>query len=620
MKIRQYGLGGVYIPDAPSTNDYSPLKSSGTKGSGKSSKADTPLKESIIGLLKENSLPNDHRGTLELALGVLSKYDSMPGMDLTSSEYIALLQAINDGKVNQDVWKKASDYIYANDTAEEAALDSNGNMFIGKQGEDGKLIVNKIRPEEYSKYVEDGWTAMSNAGLLTERANNDDFRWNMDVISGINTSTNSSKIAEKLRKAINELPETQEGYMLDQKGQLQSVLAGAQMAMAEGADGIYKYASSTDRPEDLQAFYNYAWHYVLSDNDKNYMKAKIATMGGDPTNASQLMNLVTNSTAFYTHQDFKVDLDDTATKLSRIGIKSDKDTMIQHELMESYSDGANAGTPEYFRIAPSGSSVALNVVGQNVGPVMEKDAKTRQGAASVGYIMDESYGVGAVSPISNVITFGDQLIDRNKLDGLMYTGTNMYRVEMPAKRTTDGSIVPDLDLVAKCEEIKNRGVNSNETPAMINTYLDQVCPGARYDATTDQIKFPPNMVHPFLTFGAVADKNLVDFDTKSRYLTLDDGNGRDNLPVYESAVTYGTANHAKNAPKRTTAPKEGFWNFTRNRLYKGNVFIPVDITAGSRHTNQEYIPKDTHTNITGRVAEMEREKMVDYSNPNDYNW
>ena len=80
------------------------------------------------------------------------------------------------------------------------------------------------------------------------------------------------------------------------------------------------------------------------------------------------------------------------------------------------------------------------------------------------------------------------------------------------------------------------------------------CPGARYNPQTEIIELPNNRKHAFLTFGAQAASNHVDFNTDSEYITKANNS---NVGIYKNAVQYGYATHGKNDKKSTEASGVG---------------------------------------------------------------
>ena len=102
---------------------------------------------------------------------------------------------------------------------------------------------------------------------------------------------------------------------------------------------------------------------------------------------------------------------------------------------------------------------------------------------SLAYILENAYGIGKISNRS--ITFGNQVIDPNHLDGIVYDNSEMLRVVLPYKLTDKGEIVPDFDTYKEIEKVVEANKNSPES--VINRYLQEVLPGTTYDKETKSL-------------------------------------------------------------------------------------------------------------------------------------
>ena len=112
----------------------------------------------------------------------------------------------------------------------------------------------------------------------------------------------------------------------------------------------------------------------------------------------------------------------------------------------------------------------------------------------------------------------------------------------------------NIELQNKLNDIVENGKNQGADVTTINRYLNQECPGARYNPETETIELPNNRKHAFLTFGAQAASNYVDFNKDSEYITkVSDPN----VDVYKNAVQYGYATHGKNDEKSVEASGMG---------------------------------------------------------------
>ena len=288
---------------------------------------------------------------------------------------------------------------------------------------------------------------------------------------------------------------------------------------------------------------------------------------------------------------------------------------IQQTLAETYVTGSNAVPMQMIPIAPNNSKVTLFAPGQNVQSVrLDRSGQPGQPMpiSNLRTIIQDAYALGNVTNRGTVV-FGDQLINETQLNGLVYTGTDMYSVILPFKVVDGRHIVPDFELQNKLNDIVENGKDQGADTTTINRYLNQECPGARYNPETQTIELPNDRKHAFLTFGAQAASNYVDFNTDSDYITKV---SNPNTDVYKNAVQYGYATHDKNDEKSIEASGIGpvidplGWR-TSGKIYEGMVYLPIsNDLAGTLGYNQGYTDKDLYTNVSGRYEEHEREMAI----------
>ena len=318
-----------------------------------------------------------------------------------------------------------------------------------------------------------------------------------------------------------------------------------------GPDGLYKL---TQKATIKDAHIDKAINYLVQslNNDMRYaLVAKAAVEGYTPE--AYLVELLD----IYTGRSIVADYDATTSRAaSGAGEGSSSGSKIQQTLAESYVTGSNAVPMQMIPIAPNGSKTTLFAPAQNVQSVrLDRSGQPGQPMpiSNLRTVIQDSYAIGNVTNRGTVV-FGDQLINENQLNGLVYTGTDMYRVILPFKVVDGRHIVPDFELQNKLNDIVENGKNQGDDISTINRYLNQTCPGARYNPETQTIELPNNRKHAFLTFGAQAASNYVDFNPDSDYITKANN---PNVDVYKNAFQYGYATHGKNDEKSTEASGMG---------------------------------------------------------------
>ena len=320
--------------------------------------------------------------------------------------------------------------------------------------------------------------------------------------------------------------------------------------IAAGPDGLYKLTQkATVKDTNIGKAVNYLIQ-SLNNDMKHALVAKAAVEGYTPE--AYLVELLD----IYTGRSIVADYDSTTSKAANGGEGGSSGTKIQQTLAESYVTGSNVVPMQMIPIAPNNSKTTLFAPAQNVQSVrLDRSGQPGQPMpiSNLRTVIQDSYAVGNVTNRSTVV-FGDQLINENQLNGLVYTGTDMYRIILPFKVEGGRHIVPDFELQNKLNDIVENGKNQGDDISTINRFLNQACAGARYNPETQTIELPNNRKHAFLTFGAQAASNYVDFNTDSKYITkVSDPN----TDVYKNAVQYGYATHGKNDEKSIEASGMG---------------------------------------------------------------
>lgn len=406
---------------------------------------------------------------------------------------------------------------------------------------------------------------------------------------------------------------------------------GAANLISAGPDGIYKI---TEKSTEVDRDINTALGYIISalpQKDKRYLYAQAAVNGFDPH--AFLLQTIVNGTGRTITPSYEKQLSENSGSGSGSG--EGTSGMIQRKVAEMYATGEGAPAPQRFSIYAAGSKASLLSYGQNMGPIgYDRSGELGQPMSnvSVAQVLEQGYALRGVG--SDTVVFGDQLIKRSQLDGIMYDGSNMHRVVLPAKTANNGrDIIPDFEVIEKIETIVENGKNSGEDESVINRYIQEVCPGAVYDAKIGAVKYPEERSHAFLTFGGIASTKIVDFKPSDYTVSVDELLDEDmpSVKAYIEAGKYGEANHDKNAEERTTSDIKTGWlgivnptkRGVKKNLYKANVFIPIsDSVMGASLYNPEYGFKTEYTNITGKaIANQQRNYAIEKLNdPTNTNW
>ena len=609
MKIKSYAGGGIaYLPTTTNRGEAASAASSSSSSSKVPGFADK-----IIDMVKSEGIDSDVNAFLNQVERTLNLANDPTGQNLSMREILQLARTASSVKTNYTMFKDAQKALDAEDAWGDVATDSRGYIYTWNQDS------NKIEKVAPSAYNPEKQLALTNQDLLNFRWNNTDTKYNTSIITDVSKSVGMKTISTYLIDIIKNFEQSEvTGY----GNKINADIASGLKALVNhsdtngntigdlitaGPDGLYKL---TQKATIKDAHIDKAINYLvqsLNNDMKHALVAKAAVEGYTPE--AYLVELLD----IYTGRSITADYDATTSKAASGGDGGSSSSKIQQTLAESYVTGSNAVPMQMIPIAPNNSKTTLYVPAQNVQSVrLDRSGQPGQPMpiANLRTVIQDSYALGNITNRGTVV-FGDQLISDTQLNGLVYTGTDMYRVILPYKVVDGRHIVPDFELQNKLNDIVENGKNQGADITTINRYLNQECPGARYNPETETIELPNNRKHAFLTFGAQAASNYVDFNTDSDYITKVN---EPNVDVYKNAVQYGYATHGKNDEKSVEASGMGpswFGLGTKNKIYEGMVYLPIsNDLAGTLGYNQGYVDKEAYTNISGRYEDHEREMAI----------
>ena len=607
MKIKKFQSGGIsYIP-----TDYS----RGAADTSAASSSKVPgFTDKIIDMVLSEGIDSDVNSFLSQVEQVLNLANDPTGQNLSMREILQLARAASSVKTNYLMFKDAQKALDSEDAWGDIATDSRGYIYTWNQKS------NKIEKVTPSKYDPQEQIALTNQDLLNIRWNNVDTRYDTSIITDVTKTIGMKTISNYLVDLIKKFEQSEvTGYASKTNSDISSGLKALVNhidtngntigdLITAGPDGLYKLSQkATVKDTNIAKAVAYLIQ-SLSNDMKHALVAKATVEGYTPD--AYLVELLD----IYTGRSMVADYDANTSRAANGGGEGGSSgSKIQQTLAESYVTGSNVVPMQMIPIAPNNSKTTLFAPAQNVQSIrLDRSGQPGQPMpiSNLRTVIQDAYALGNVTNRGTVV-FGDQLISDTQLNGLVYTGTDMYRVILPFKVVDGRHIVPDFELQNKLNDIVENGKNQGNDISTINRYLNQACPGARYNPETQTIELPNDRKHAFLTFGAQAASNYVDFDTDSDYITkVSDPN----TDVYKNAVQYGYATHDKNDEKSVEASGMGPLLFgwgTSNKIYEGMVYLPIsNDLAGTLGYNQGYTDKDLYTNVSGRYEEHEREMAI----------
>ena len=608
MKLKTYQQGGgliytPFIPEQAATTSTS--SSTKTSSTDEDSKID-PLDKELLNLMKgQDLLSSDinmiydrliafQRKTQSLsALGSSSNYRSvMPGM-------LQIMKLVENAKSNKAEWDEKVAEIKHHDAGAEVAMDSMGRMWVQDQ-EKGLTLV---RPSDFDP---ESQMPISNSQLIALRRRDPSLAFN-DAILG-DTGIDVVGAAD-VRKEIDEI--------IKNAGSIKEVSFGkipfAQIAEDLQGAGIYKTSQKYSKA-DIKGFAELLYSQ-LSNSAKHLITANAAIAGYDK------IEYIKSIIATRTDVDPDLSYEASLTKAAGIGGAGgsgaegdDAKNLKERNWTEQLAGGYNFELPRLTTFNPV-STISVHAASQNTGGMKTDDGKTPIGPGMIDAIMEKAGWFKQISGQSTV-TFGDQIIDETALGQLMYDGSTVYRIKLPYKEV-NGEITVNWELVEELENI-NKQIKG-ATPGMIQDLLEGH-PELYYDPEEKMVK--AHNSEWFLTFGGMMGDDFVDgLNKNSRYIErMNDDKSKFWQDKYREAIEYGFTNHDKNDPKRTDVAKDAWGWLTKNRLYHGNIFVPIRLKLAGAN---EYYPAATHMANMQTAAMNERDAAIQQrmdSNKGNFNW
>lgn len=637
MKVKKYAVGGIQY--TPFVTSYLANSQGSAKTTSSSTKAtprdDAEIEKAIIKLADTEGVPIDVNVFNAQAAQFLQKSESLTsyspfgGTDnsYSLSTLFTLQSQANLLKQNHALWETANKNIDENNSWGDVAVDQYGKIYAV----DTKGKMKKVSPEEWSnelKSLKEGeqpdYMPLTYSQLMGLREKDSSFAYNMDMLRDMAAGSGMNKITEKIMTVIEKLGNEDVGGHMAKDGKMRKVIEGAQTLLNEGPDGIYKYSQTSTKGENINTLISYIYNQVLDEQDKQQWRATLACQGGDPSRKG-IFEGILNVASMHTSDKLTVDYQKDATQAVEFGgeegilrrkakVESEykKSDMVSDELPMRYSTGHGLAPRQKINIQPWNHRTALQVIGQDAGPVMQNKSEQMGPYITLQHVSQSSYGLRGVTDFSH-ICFGDQVLDPQDYDEIMVdNNTNMHRVMMPV-RYENGTPVPDFALNTAIEEFQTELRKKNVTdPGLINTKLQEIFPGQglRYNAETKAIDFPAEKMMAFMVLEGYASDKLTDIDKRSPYIYhLEPDEGKKIKDTFNNLIQTGDLFGKTNAGKDKRAIND-VGSAGRNRLYRSNIFIPIagNGIMGAAIYGPQYAPYTRYMNITGQ-ASLHQDRM-----------
>lgn len=587
MKIRKNNIekkqsgGIIYTPFVPSYNTSEAESSSSNSSSSDEGKIGDIQKE-ILDVLQENGLPSDVDTFMKSANRFLRKAE-ITG-EWSMADFTRIQSLANRVAHNKTLYDAATQHLTETGNWNEVALNDKGQMYVINK--DSKVIA--IDPGEYYKN-RDNYQVLTNNDILEFRSNASPF--DSSVLNSMSGSIGINNVVEYVKGLTLDLgTHSISGYTKQESQNMEDMI---HQLIAGGPEGYYKFKREVqvDGSSAQQAL-NYLYN-SLPNNMRQLLRAKAAAEGQNPNESPiLLMQILAN----HVDEDYDVSFDSTATKSAGIG--TDSTTTKEDTYLEHLATGNTLGKYEDIRITPMGSTISLNVVGQNGGPLIDRQGdKVDQN--NLRELLKLTYAFQITD--TNSITFGSQVVSPQDYDKLVWDNSSQItRVFLPYIQTDEGKIVPNFGLLKQIDEFQKEidimgGQITPNIQQQLQEYFGDV---VFYNPETKKLQVNNNYVKPFLSISAYANSNTMgNLDTTDAFLSsVDRETGKQIKADYENATMYYMP-HGKELDKDKLVDQA---RARKGRFYRGNIFIPITgRTIGTHLTSGQEIPKSVYSDVNG---------------------
>lgn len=592
MKIRTKNIekkqsgGIIYTPFVPS--NLSEAESSSSTSSSSDAGKIGDIQKEILDVLQENGLPSDVDAFMQSANRFLRRAEATGNWSM--ADFTRIQSLANRVAHNKTLYDAATKHLTETGNWNEVALNDKGQMYVINK--DSKVIT--IDPGEYYKN-RNQYQALTNNDILEFRSNVSPF--DSSVLNSMSGSTGINDIVEYVKGITLDLgTRSISGYTKQEAENMEEMI---QALTSGGPAGYYKFKKEiqVDGSSAQQAL-NYLYN-SLPNNMKQLLRAKAAAEGQNPNESPiLLMQILAN----HVDENYDVSFDSAATKSAGIGV--DNTTTKEDTYLEHIVTGNTLGKYEDFRITPMGSKISLNAIGQNGGPLIDRQGD-RVDQNNLRELLKSTYAFQTVD--TNSVTFGSQVISPEDYDKLVWDNSSQItRIFLPYIQTDEGKIVPNFGLLAQIDEFQKEidTMGGQITPNIQQQLQEYFGDVVFYNPETKKLQVNNKYVKPFLSISAYANSNTMgNLDTTDAFLSsVDRETGKQIKADYENATMYYMP-HGKELDKDKLVDQA---RARKGRFYRGNIFIPITgRTIGTHLTSGQEIPKSVYSDVNGNDANQD---------------
>lgn len=594
--VESYQSGGALV--MPYMAYTEPAAASTAAGATKSTSSEKGLTDKDIAelLTKADGLPSD----ISVITNDLENFYTDAGLGIGSilntskvaSRYIQTASKIQVAKYNRDEYDNAYKNAEQKGALDEWAITDRG-QFVCATTDGGEFKF--ITPQQFKEDMEGEdpkYIPLTNSELLYYRANDAGMAFQNKVLSVVQNGIGMSAVTDLIQNAMSSLgsvEKSDEGYGATRSGKLIEGLEAFEKAVNDSkikgnfnktTDNLYKYNYlSKSQMDNANAAFAYIYN-MLPTNAKTLLKAK-----SDLTEEGA-QKLVQTLVASKVDTTSKFGLDLVGGKGAGTG--SGDDGSLKDTQLINFVKG-NSGVKQTMTI-DLGNGIQMSLLGRKTNLVMENDNKTPlTGDMSLSDMLTKSGIQNIVSNMQN-ITFGDQKVPPEALQGITYNGTGVLRANLPVNPdgTVNFSVLKQYEEAEqKVDALGHKPSNEERRKIFEEVGLAQLLTA---EGTLDPTKFAPFLV----TEGYTTDK-LSGVQASDYVREIDKWNSKTEAAlITKSLSTYsssGKPTSLVSVDRKSVWPADWapqWWD----HIYKAAIYIPLTtntrIAARTDRQNLDY--------------------------------
>lgn len=580
----KYQQGGVFTPPFVV---YQPFMVPNQSESKTSKASKTANQDKELDLKDALALVKDIEGLEGDKSAVISSLDSLINNIINStkddgfmrntssiaSEYLKIVNLIDNIKFQSNQYEKARDVAIANNTLGEPTIDSRGRVMV--QSEEG---FDWVTPREYLDNAEN-YNIVTNAELLEyRRLGVGGLQFDNRSLLTVAGSIGMKQITELITDAITSLGDKEtnqyiSGYVGVKAGELINGLESYIKAL-KNSDGKYTSIEDLYKINVLEKNQAYqaqkALEYIylnLPEQAKSLLKLK--SRKGTDEGAIELVQTLIASKQSDTIT-FEPELVGGDTREAS-GADSD-DSKAKHSFISNVQAGWGADIQQFVLNNESANKMSVNVdVYENVE---DRTSHEAIGKTSV----DDMLARSGLTVNKNEAYFGNQKISPSKLQDMLYNGQAFGRIEVPV----DSTGAPYFNLIEMYDEFSIELALGDKTAQQLLS-MDKYKKLKPF-LTPNGIKRKDSF-KPFLVFDVATTEDLIGVSEDNKYVV----DKESDPSIYNDIIYYLSKANPSQAEKYSNLDYKDFWGefgvLPYDHVYAGTLYIELDMNKHRAFTS-----------------------------------